>query len=209
MKSSRGFTLLEMLLAITLLGIFLVLIGSALISTNHTLARSEQFSARLDEIRSAQNFLRRELQQALPFAVNSTRQNSNDVFLGTPQEMRFIARLPPHLGGGLHLQTLRLDGTEGDRWLRIDFAKRMENNTIQAWGEPQHLLRHVDHLRLAYSGTDPAGHPTEWLSRWPWPQRLPQRVRIELNAHGPIAWPSLQVALRLELNNNAPIWALP
>jgi general secretion pathway protein J len=204
----RGFTLLEVLLAISLLGILLILIGSALISANRTLARSEQYGARLDELRSAQNFLRRELQQALPLSIQRTTTGQGIVFTGEPQEMRYIATLPSHLGGGIHVQTLRLAGTDQERWLQIDFAKIVGNNRTEAWGEPQRLLRQARNLQLSYRGLDQNGHPTDWLPRWPWPQRLPQRVRIDLIADGPIAWPSLQIAVRLDLGNSNSMGAI-
>ncbi|XKY23698.1 prepilin-type N-terminal cleavage/methylation domain-containing protein [Pseudomonas sp. JZ134] len=200
--SMRGFTLLEVLLAISLLGILLALIGSALISANRTLARSEQYSARLDELRSTQNFLRRELQQALPLSIQRTPTGQGMVFIGEPQEMRFIATLPSHLGGGIHIQTLRLAGDSRDQWLQVDFAKIVGNNRTESWGDPQRLLRQVRNLRFSYSGLDQNGRPTDWLPRWPWPQHLPQRVRVDLTADGPIAWPPLQVAVRLDLGNS-------
>lgn len=65
----QGFTLLEMLVALSLTGLMLVLIGSALTTSNHTLLISEHYADRLNEMRTAQVYLRRTLQQTLPVSL--------------------------------------------------------------------------------------------------------------------------------------------
>ena len=37
---------------------------------------------------------------------------------------------------------------------------------------------------------------TGWLEQWPWPERLPQRVRIQGDAEGPVVWPLMSVVIR-------------
>jgi general secretion pathway protein J len=203
-RPPRGFTLLEIQLAILLLAGLLVLVGTAMTGAQRSMARSEALGARLTELRAVQTFLRRQLQQAVPLPLGPGVDASARVFMGEPQEMRFVASLPVQLGGGLHLQVLRQGGAGGDRWLEIDFARIVDDGAIVPWGSPQRLLRDAGQLRLAYDGLDERGRATGWLPRWPWPQRLPQRVRVDLDAGAPVAWPALLIALRLDLGGGAP-----
>lgn len=200
-RAAQGFTLLEVLLAISLLGILLVLIGSALINTQRTLATTERFTTRLGQIRTAQFWLRQQLQQVLPLPLALAHQGPAQVFEGEPQRMQFIASLPPHLGGGLYRHTLRLGGSPQAPVLEMAFARLTGPGASQPWGEPQALLRRVRQASFSYSGLDAQGRPTDWLPRWPWPQRLPQKVRIALQPQGSMAWPPLEVALRLDANH--------
>lgn len=51
-----GFTLLEILVVLSLLGVLLGLVGAALVGANRATAKAERFSTRLDEVRAAQGF---------------------------------------------------------------------------------------------------------------------------------------------------------
>lgn len=197
-RDSRGFTLIEVLLAISLMAILLILVGAALTATRKTLASTERFTQRLDEVRAAQQFLRREFQQIVPLPIDIDASGTAAVFHGEASEMRYVASLPPHLGGGLYVQTLRLGNRETDPWLEVSFTQLGGANGGQPWGEPQRLLGQVQGLRFTYRGLDTQGRPSGWLPRWPWPQRLPQAIDVTLASQGPIAWPPLRVALRLQ-----------
>lgn len=204
---SKGFTLLEMLLAMTLIGVMLVLIGSALTSSRHTLEMSNRYASRLTEVRAAQNFLRLALQQALVLALDSDRRGKGNVLEGTEQAIEFIAPLPASLNGGLQVHSVRLiDDGSGAHDLMVTFTPVNDLDT-RSWGEPQCLLHHVRSLHLAYRGLDNSQHPTGWIPSWPWPDRLPNYVRLELEIEGPVRWPALTVALRSNLDTTS--WAAP
>jgi general secretion pathway protein J len=198
---SKGFTLLEMLLVMTLIGIMLVLVGSALTSSRHTLEMSNRYASRLNEVRAAQEFLRQALQQAI--ALDSDVNRKGKVLIGANQAIEFIAPLPSSLTGGLKIHSVKLtDDGSGDHDLIVTFAPTDGFDT-QSWGEPQYLLHRVQSLRLGYRGVDSDQHPTDWMPDWPWHDRLPNYVRIELNIEGPIRWPILTVALRSNLDTKS------
>ncbi|MGY2224938.1 prepilin-type N-terminal cleavage/methylation domain-containing protein [Pseudomonas gingeri] len=198
MKSNaRGFTLLEVLIALSLLGLLMVLIASALTLSNRTLDISERYSNRLNEVRTAQNFLRSALQQSLPVTFLHDEKNVPWVFEGERETMRFVAPVAPQLSGGVQLHSFTLaENGRSSSDLRVSFTP-IQTRGLQSWGTPQTLLQNMNQLRLSYRGLDNTLHATGWLDRWPWPERLPQYVRIELTSQGQVEWPPLVVALHL------------
>ena len=47
-----------------------------------------------------------------------------------------------------------------------------------------------------WAASDVERRMTGWLAQWPWPERLPQRVRIQGDAEGPVVWPLMSVVIR-------------
>ncbi|WP_122585568.1 prepilin-type N-terminal cleavage/methylation domain-containing protein [Pseudomonas viridiflava] len=202
----RGFTLLEVLLVISLLGVLLVLVAGALLGANRAVLKAERYTVGLDEMRAAQAFLRSSISQALPLDTSAEDDAKSGFFEGTAQDLRFVATLPGELGGGIQLHTLGLKGPEGDRDLQVAFSriKTSANGiTLEPWGEPQVLLHNVQSLNFSYRGLTPKGKPTGWLNEWPWPTLLPGAVRIDAQVKGSIPWVSEVVALRLDLSGGA------
>ncbi|CAM3189251.1 general secretion pathway protein GspJ [Pseudomonas floridensis] len=205
-RTQRGFTLLEVLLVISLLGVLLVLVAGALLGANRAVLKAERYTVGLDEMRAAQAFLRSSISQALPLDTSAEDDANSGFFEGSAQRVRFVATLPGELGGGIQLHTLELKGPEGKRDLQVTFERIHTSSngiTLQPWGEPQVLLHNVDTLSFSYRGLTPKGKPTGWLDDWPWPTRLPGAVRIDAKVKGSIAWVSEVVALRLDLSGGA------
>ena len=202
----RGFTLLEVLLVISLLGILLVLVAGALLGANRAVLKAERYTTSLDESRAAQAFLRSSISQALPLDTSENDDASRGFFEGSAQRLQFVATLPGELGGGIQVHTLELHGPQNARHLQVAFAQvqTAANATlVKPWGEPQVLVQNVEALTFSYRGFTPKGKPTGWLNDWPWPNRLPGAVRIEMNVKGAVPWVPEVVALRLDLSGGA------
>jgi general secretion pathway protein J len=196
-RSSRGFTLLEMLFSLVLMGALMTLVASTVLLGQRALAHADRYAQRLDEVRAAQDFLRQALQQTLPLQYGDN--SVAEVFEGRSQRLRFAARVPAGLGGGIQWHTVEWLDTPSGPALRV----RFESRPGQPWGEPQWLLRGVRAVQLSYRGTDAVGRQTDWLTQWPWPRRLPRQVRIAAEVVGPVAWTPQTIALRLQLSGAA------
>lgn len=205
-RAQGGFTLLEIMLVLSLLGVLLILVGGAMLGANRAVLKAQRYTTGLDEMRAAQSFLRSSIGQALPLDTSEDDSESSGFFVGSAQRLQFVATLPGELGGGIHLHTLELSGPENKRDLQVAFEQIQSNangTVLKPWGEPQVLVRNVETLNLSYQGVTPKGEPTGWLSDWPWPTRLPRAVRIDAKVNGPVPWLTEVVALRLDLSGGA------
>jgi len=206
-RRQQGFTLLEIMIVLSLLGVLLTLVGGALLGANRAVLKAQRYTVSLDEMRAAQQFLRTAISEALPLDVTEDDSQVDGFFAGEPQRMQFVATLPGVLGGGIQRFTLQLTGPEAPRDLQVAFA-RFESlaqvSVPASRSEPQVLLRGVEDLQLSYRGLSPKGQATGWINTWPWPKRLPYAVRIAARVNGPVPWVTQVVALRLNLSGGAP-----
>lgn len=200
----RGFTLLEIMIVLSLLGVLLTLVGGALLGANRAVLKAQRYTVSLDEMRAAQQFLRTAISEALPLDVTEDDSQTDGFFAGSAQRMQFVATLPGVLGGGIQRFTLQLTGQHELQVAFARFESAAQVSVPASRSEPQVLLKEVADLQFSYRGVSPKGQATGWLSDWPWTKRLPYAVRIDARVDGPVPWVSQVVALRLNLSGGAP-----
>lgn len=201
-RHAQGFTLLEVLMAVILLALLIAGAYSGISASAHAMRAGEAAIDRTDRLRTAQQFLRRQLSHILPlmYARNDSN-NSSYVFDGQARSMRFVAPMPGYLSrGGPYVQTLEL--VPGKDGLQLQFSDIMlngydEKNTAET--EPVVLLEHIADGRFEYRALDEQGRLTGWSSAWPDPSITPLMIRIELTMRSgaQLPWPTLDVALML------------
>jgi prepilin-type N-terminal cleavage/methylation domain-containing protein len=180
---NKGFTLLETLIAITLLA-FLTLGLTAALRLGLAFPGAAQSLDRIGPVAAVQNFLRRELSSALALPAADWE---GVAFLGSPSAFEMIGAMPERAAaGGLHEVRLSL---EGDRlmlrWRRLDPPGPAQQRA---------LLDHVSGLDIAYWGSRQDAEAAAWHGDWRAAQYLPALVRIRAQLAG-APWPELIVAL--------------
>lgn len=195
----RGFTLIEILLAMALLAAGLALGLATLRAATATAHRGEAIAAQNERIRAVEGFLRRRLASARAIAFDTEPQSGRGIrFLGEPQRIRFVADLPDYLGrGGPHLHDIAvLEDARGDR-LAVSFAMVLAGQTIvEREARPlEPLADDVVAVRFRYRGLDEQYRPTDWLDRWDYAESLPLQVSIEIETTGAGRWPAMVVLL--------------
>ena len=198
-RACRGFTLLEVLAALVMLALLMVGVYSGIRTASVSARAGSAMIQRSDQIRAAQQFVRRELAQAMAQPLARNREGEPLVFFGNAREMRYIAPLPGYLGRlGPQLQRLQLvdDGAGG---LRLELSLALlppDGSAPQALGETQILLDHIRAGGFTYTGFDGRGAPVAWTDTWPDGRQLPRLVSVDLRAAGNPPWPRLQVPIR-------------
>lgn len=197
-RRSSGFTLIEVLLATTLLTAGLALAFATVRAAGATAQRGEEIAARNERIRAVSEFLRRRIggAQGIVFELDQASGASRR-FGGEAQGMRFVADLPDYLGrGGPHLHALRVARAGDGLALLVDFRMVLAGEIIEgsAARPPEPLADGLRSVTFAYRGTGKGDRPAAWLQKWEHPEALPSQVRVRIaDAQG--AWPDLVVAL--------------
>jgi general secretion pathway protein J len=201
MRRTNGFSLMEVLAALALLTIVLLGVYSGISTASRIVRSGDQAIERMDEIRSAQSFLRSELAQALAIPFDETDDGEPIVFAGTSRTLRYVAPMPGYLSKlGPQLQTISLvdDGRQSYR-LEVTLAMLPpDGGAPQPIGEPEVLLRGISKGSISYRGMDDQNRPGDWQDSWGDGRRTPSLVRIELEVAGNVAFPTLVAPIRID-----------
>ncbi|SEN40528.1 general secretion pathway protein J [Luteibacter sp. UNCMF331Sha3.1] len=201
MRHVRGFSLMEVLAALALLTIVLLGVYSGISTATRIVRSGSTAIERMDEIRSAQTYLRGELAQALVIPFGQNDDGDPLVFAGDDRSFRFVAPMPGYLsrlGPQLHTVSLVDDGQAG---LRLEVVLAMlppDGGEPQPVGEPEVLLRGIRKGAFAYRGLDDQGKPGDWQEQWTDNRRTPSLVRVQLETEGNVAFPALVAPLRID-----------
>lgn len=180
----RGFTLLEMIVALTILGLMTVLIATLLPAGISGAGRVSMISADVGQIRDVQQLLRRQLTAMPPLTRRQAHENEL-LFSGQEQTLRFPAYPLAGQGGVAPvLVTLRLQqGEKGTALLyRQGKAERV-------------LMPKLSDARFSYYGIAPPETAPRWHPAWANAVRLPKLIRLNVTpADNGQFWPALIIA---------------
>jgi general secretion pathway protein J len=201
MTRTKGFSLMEVLAALALLSLVLLGVYSGISTASRIVRSGDQAIERMDEIRSAQGFLRSELAQALAVPFDETDDGEPIVFSGTSRTLRYVAPMPGYLSKlGPQLQTVALVD-DGRQSLRLEVTLALlppDGGAPQPIGEPQVLLRGIRKGSISYRGMDDQNRPGDWQDSWDDGRRTPSLVRIELEVGGNVVFPTLVAPIRID-----------
>jgi len=205
-KSRRvaGFTLVELLLAITLMSILLGLTYTGLRAATRSSERGEKMLAAGGNLRASHQFVRRQLNQMLPLAFAETDDIDaiRIIFGGESNRIQYVAPMPGYLGsGGPQVQLLELAGGNDGGVLQFSHAllQGFEEDYLYA-RDPVILLEGVESAGFEFLGVDDEGELVDWASSWDQPDVLPVAVRlnIEFSEDVQMQWPDLVAGVRID-----------
>ena len=204
-RRTAGFTLVELLLAITLMSILLGLTYTGLRAATRSSQRGELLLAAGGELRASHQFIRRQLNQMLPlpYAVAEDAEELRIVFEGDARHIQYVAPMPGYLGaGGPQVQLIEVVNAD-DGELLIQFSHAL----LQGFEEsrlydrdPVILLDGVSSAGFEFLTRDEEGELIGWTTSWDQQDTLPVAVRLDLEFSGDLnmQWPDLAAGVRVD-----------
>jgi len=202
-QGGRGFTLVELLLALTLMSMLLALAYGGLRAATRATDRGQTILEDSSRIRMAHQFVHRQLNQIVPlaFATNEAG-DERTVFIGEPDRIRFVAPMPGYLGfGGPQVQELAI--VRGDDSLQLVLSHAL----LQGFEEerlydrpPIPLLSEIGSASFSFLGRDENGELAGWTSTWVEGAVLPVSVSLEIEFDDDvyIQWPLLTASVKTD-----------
>jgi general secretion pathway protein J len=190
-QGSAGFTLVELLVSLTLMAILSVLLAGAVRTGARAAAGGERRMDDAGQVVIAQSVALRLLSALLPVAEPGAEGLAFD---GRPDGVEFIG-LPPALSapGGFYRLALLAERQGAD--LRLVLRSRAIAESAAA--NQTVLLDRLAHIEFAYFGIRSDGEAAQWHDDWRANANLPTRIRIRFRTIDGQDLPDLVVALRL------------
>ena len=211
MKHARGFTLIEVVIAASLLAVGLALVFASIRGATRATERAEVQSQREERLRAVQGLMRTQINAALPIAYQFNPETGEASFLTlAPDKLEFVATMPGYLSrGGPYLQTLELVPGEGGQRLLFQHQLLSTEGPMPAEREPVVLVDGISEAVFEVRSIDQDSKASAWRSQWKVSAQLPPLVRLRLRFRdGNRRWPEFVAAPRLAVAVAVPVDAV-
>jgi general secretion pathway protein J len=197
-RRESGFTLVEILVVMTLLSAVMLALGAAMRTIAQTEDRVDQRLQRSDEMRVATSFLSSTLGRISARKTQAPTQVGTSLFLfsGAQTAVMWVGVMPARYGaGGRYFFRLALE-RQGDRSdLVMRFVPWTGAEVFPNWATADSRVLVRSASRVSFEHAEEDGSTQSWLPSWPYPDKLPSRVRMSLQTPA-VEWPQVVVALR-------------
>lgn len=200
----RGFTLLEVLVALVLVGLLMMVLFGGFRAGISSWRAADQHAARVEEPRQLSSLLYRHLGQLLPVRFAADEQgNVEPSFAGGAERMLYVAPLSMSSGSTPYVFEL-ISGWQGHRGIWARYAPYTSGKSADE------LLRGTDFTQISsslqatftYFGEGEAGGDATWHDDYRNPQTPPKLVSVQLSGDGR-QWPTLTLAV-IQVSNEPP-----
>jgi prepilin-type N-terminal cleavage/methylation domain-containing protein len=178
---SAGFTLLEVVLALTIFALMGAILYGAYSLGHSAVAKSQLNSTRNQKQRSIADLLGSYVRSTFPY--RESPQEQTIFFEGDSDNLTFVSAYSQGMGGrGMaKIQIIQDEDERGGTTIKLDETAPVRINSESGSGGQTHrvvLHDHVKEFRLAY--LDPQAEEETWEDRWDGKERrrLPRAVRF-------------------------------
>lgn len=179
---SGGFTLIEVIVALSLLVAALALVFGMVRSTGRATERADAVAQRSERMRAVQGLLRSQLSGAMPVPMRIDTESGEAVFMvGDERSVEFVGNMPGYLSrGGPYWQRFELVRGGDGMQLRFEFRQMTPDGPLDPERPPQVLLDGIRDAGFQYRSLDDQMKPGPWTRDWTYRAMLPPLVRLNL-----------------------------
>ena len=198
-RRERGFTLLEVVVAIALFALLMTLVYNVLGTSVRAFEAGQTRTDSSESRRVINEFLRGSLSGAFPLAVARNRDWVL-LFEGGEGRLRYVTDLAGHVGiGGMHEIILELERQDEHdalmmRWRPLVFDKAGE---VSGEFDSRVLLDRVNDFQLRFFGSEEEDLAPAWREAWIAGTQMPLLVELAVTDGEGRAWPALKVRPRV------------
>jgi general secretion pathway protein J len=202
-SNGAGFTLVELLLALTLMSMLLALAYGGLRAATRATDRGQDILEDSSRIRMAHQFVRKQLNQISPLVFEQSEDGTErTVFVGEESRIRFVAPMPGYLGfGGPQVQELAI--VRGRNGLELVLSHALLQGFEEEFmyeRDPIPLVGDIADASFSFLGLDETGELTGWTYTWDEPGTLPKSIALDIEFEEDvfIRWPLLTASVRVD-----------
>jgi prepilin-type N-terminal cleavage/methylation domain-containing protein len=182
----RGFTLLEMVVSLSILGAIAGFLVVAFRLTGQSLVRGEEETVGMARLRAGTEILERAIRSGDPAAIVPADGVPAPYFRGESRKLRFLSAAPPSSVSGGH-RLISLFGAGPSReagGLMLSDSSPLRGAGVEGWEGTEGarvLLPGADEVAFSYSPGPTEEGKWEWVDDWDGKERkgLPAAVRVE------------------------------
>jgi len=205
-RSSTGFTLIEMLLATSLVGFIMLMAYSGLDACIKLADSGERRIEASSRARISHEFVRKQLSRMMPLNLAKPGE-PNRSFEGESDRMLWIGPMPGYLGrGGAYVQELYIERSGRSNTLNFRFAmlNQYEEGDLEQ-EEPVALITGLGSVKFSFKTVDNTGKVSDWANQFEKVsnnQQLPLAIRVnwQPDKDNPMKLPMLEVPMLVDAN---------
>jgi general secretion pathway protein J len=176
LRGNCGFTLLELIISIALIGIIVLIIGSAMRLGFRSVNSGEKRIESLERIRASLNILDSQIQSEIPLTYDDEGVRKY-YFKGEREFMQFTTN-HSIWGGESGYVTVTYKVESGDNGRQVLYAS--ENIVGMESKRDTKLFDAFEMIYFEYFYKDPTEEKGEWVEQWTDEVNIPEKVRFHL-----------------------------
>jgi general secretion pathway protein J len=194
---AQGFTLLELLIGMTLVGFILTLLFAGLRLGIRSWDAGEQHMVTSSRQAIVVDFIRRTLEQTYP--LNWRVDNEDQLaFAGESESLQIVGPVPIHDGAASNY-LIGLELVDGDGGRDLVMRWRMPDPREPGFApleeaKPKVLVKAVKEVTFAYFGAESDADEPAWHDQWVHQKAPPELIRLQITLENGETWPDIVVA---------------
>ena len=215
-SKAQGFTLIEILIASTLLSVMMLILTGSLRISVASWDSGEKKLSQASRMFVVADFLRNHIGSLFPVASSVQNGQLQIAVKGTQETLSYIASLPYQIDtGGLYKFLIYKDIREGQKNLRIKITPFIANANQTPGTEDQVIddlviLDDIEEFELNYFKKIPStgmGTPSansakqdisEWTTEWT-DVSIPTLIRLKIKPKAEDAWPAIVISPKIQI----------